>query len=59
MLDLVGLPVADHKISMPVQNRLHQFGGVCAVILVVPVGIYDDICAGLKAGLEAAAKGSG
>ena len=59
MRDQRGLAVADHDVGAAVQDRLDQARDIGAGILVVAVGVDDDVGAGLEAGVEPGAEGVG
>ena len=42
------LAVADHDIGLLIQDRLYEFGNIPAKILVVGIGVDDNICSQLK-----------
>jgi hypothetical protein len=50
--DLVGLAVADHHVRAPLEDRRHQPGDVGTRVLVVGVGVDDQVGAELEAGVE-------
>jgi hypothetical protein len=59
MRDLFGLPVADNDIGATIENWPDEVRDVGARILIVTVGVDDDICAQAKAGIDAGAEGAG
>ena len=59
MLDLIGLAVADDHVGFSGQDRRDQLGDVRALVLVVRVGVDDDVGAQLQAGVEAGLEGGG
>lgn len=56
MFNLVRLPIGDNDVRSAIDNRLHQISNAFLGILVVPVGIYDDIRAQLQRPLHPVAK---
>ncbi len=59
VLDLVGLAVADDHVGVPLEDRRHQLRDVGADVLVVGVGVDDDVGAELEAGVEARLEAGG
>ncbi len=53
MLDLRHLAVADHHVGLAGQDRADQRGNVARVVLVVGVGVDDDVGPELETGVEA------
>ena len=53
MVDLRDVPVAHDHLRPVLQYRANQLGDIAAVVLVVGIGIYDDVGAKLEAGIEA------
>ena len=49
VLDFAGLPVADHEVGATLEDRCDEFWNIAAVVLVVPVGIDDDVRTRLQA----------
>ena len=58
MGDGVGLPVSDDDIRRAVEDRANQLGDVAPGILVVPIGIDDDVGTERQGSFDTAAKGS-
>ena len=52
VLDLADLAVADDHVGLAGQDRRHQLGDVGAAVLVVGVGVDDDVGAELQAGVQ-------
>ncbi len=50
---------ADHQIGAALQNRLHELGDVGTAVLVVTIGINDDVCAVGEGIVNAQAEGGG
>ena len=59
VLDRVGLAVADDHVGAAVEDRRDELGDVAAVVLVVGVGVDDDVGAELEAGVEARLEAGG
>ncbi|OPZ67140.1 MAG: hypothetical protein BWY83_02694 [bacterium ADurb.Bin478] len=59
MLDGAGIAVADHQISLMRQNRPHQLGDIFARILVIGVGVDNQIRAQPQTGVQAGGKAGG
>jgi hypothetical protein len=55
--DGVHLAVADHHLGVAVEDRAHQNGNVAAVVLVVGVGVDDDVGAELHGAGQPAREG--
>ncbi len=53
MLDLKDGALADHHVGLPRENRLHELRNVGGLVLVVRVGVDDDIRAARETGLDA------
>jgi hypothetical protein len=43
VLDRAGLPVADDDLGFLPEDRLHELGDLRLRVLVVPVGVHDDV----------------
>ena len=43
LLDPVGLAVTDHHVRLPTEDRLHEVGDVAPGVLVIGVGVDDDV----------------
>ena len=52
VVDLADLAVADDHVGLAGEDRRHQLGDVGAAVLVVGVGVDDDVGAELQAGVE-------
>ena len=56
MVELLNLPVTDDHIRFPFKNGFYEFGDLFLVVLVVRIGVEDDVsvkCEGfLKCSLE-------
>ena len=52
MVDLVDLAVADDHVGLAGEDRRDQLGDVGAAVLVVGVGVDDDVGAEFQAGVE-------
>jgi hypothetical protein len=52
VLDRVGLAVADDHVGAALDDRGNELGDVVAVVLVVGVGVDDDVGAELQRGVE-------
>ena len=59
VLDLVRLAVADHHVGVAGEDRRHELRDVAAEVLVVGVGVDDDVGAELQRGVEAGLEGRG
>ena len=57
MLDLIRLAVADHHVGVPGQDRRHQLRDVGAAVLVVGIGVHDDVGAELQRSVEPGLEG--
>ena len=58
MGDLGGLAVADHDICPAIQNRCHQLRNVGTKVLIVAVGVDDDVGPRLQTFVNAPAEGA-
>ena len=59
MLDPADLAVADDHVGLAGEDRRHQLRDVGAAVLVVGVGVDDDVGAELQAGVEAGLEAGG
>jgi hypothetical protein len=59
VLDVLHLAVADDHVGVAGQHRADELGDVAAVVLVVAVGVDDDVGAELQARVEAGLEGVG
>jgi hypothetical protein len=59
MRDAIGLSVSDHQLGAARQDRLEQALDVGRPVLVVGVGVDDDVSAELHAGVDARHEGPG
>ena len=59
VLDLGDLAVADDHVGLAGEDRRDQLGDVGAAVLVVGVGVDDDVGAELEAGVEAGLEAGG
>ena len=57
MLELGDVAIADQDVGFAAHQRLDQFLDVSAGVLIVRVGIDDDVGTGLDAGVDAGLKG--
>jgi hypothetical protein len=48
----MGLSVADDDIGLATQDRFDQRGNIRAVILVVAIGVHDNVRAAPQAGVD-------
>ena len=59
VLDRHHVAVADHHVGVAGDDRRDQRGDVVGRVLVVGVGVHDDVGAELEAGVEAGLEGEG
>jgi hypothetical protein len=57
VLDEVHLPVGDDDVGAALEDRLDQVGDALLRVLVVPVGVDDDVRAELERPLDAVVEG--
>lgn len=55
----LGLPIADNDVGLPTEDRLHQFRDVLTAVLVVGVGVHDDVGTKGEGGVEPQGEGPG
>ena len=58
MLDLVDLPVSDHDVRGPRDDRLDQIGDALLGVLVVAVGVDEDVGSELEGASNAVVEGA-
>ena len=59
MGDVPRLSIADNHICATVQDGLNQLGDVCSAVLIVTVGIDDDVGSCPQREIKATGKGAG
>ena len=56
MADGIGLSVTDHDMSFAFEDGFDQGLNIWSIILIVPVGIDNDVCTQFQARVEAGLK---
>lgn len=59
MVNAVYLAIANHYVSLPIHDGRYQVGNKTAGILIIGIGIDDDVGAGPQTGIKAILEGSG